>query len=227
MHVRDALLSRGSTRAFLPDPVPRAMVERILDAARHAPSGSNIQPWRVHVVAGSARDALCAEVRAAAAAGAEPAWPYHYYPVTWRDPYLARRRACGWGLYSLLGIARGDRAAGDAQRLRNFELFGAPVGLFFYVDADLELGSWLDCGMFVQSVMLAARGEGLHTCPQAAWLPFHGIVSRRLGVPPDQRLVTGMALGHADPDAPVNGYRPAREPVSAFATFHPAAGEGA
>ncbi|MFO0451813.1 MAG: nitroreductase, partial [Pseudomonadota bacterium] len=125
-----------------------------------------------------------------------------------------------WGLYSLLGIARGDRAAGDAQRLRNFDLFGAPVGLFFYMDADLELGSWLDCGMFVQSVMLAARGEGLHTCPQAAWLPFHAIVAHHLGVPADQRLVTGMALGHADPAAPVNGYRPAREPVNALATFH-------
>lgn len=220
MHVHEALRQRGSTRAFLRDPVPRAAVERVLAAAAFAPSGSNIQPWRVHVVTGRARDALCAEVTAAAASGPEPPWPYFYYPQQWREPYLARRRACGWGLYSLLGIQRGDRANADAQRLRNFALFDAPVGLFFYLDADLELGSWLDCGMFVQSVMLAALDEGLATCPQAAWLPFHEIVARHVGAEPEQRLVTGMALGWPDRDAPVNGYRPAREPVASFTTFH-------
>jgi nitroreductase len=221
MDVYEALRSRGSTRAFLDRPVPPDALHRMLDAARWAPSGSNIQPWHVHAVAGAALQRICADVRHAAVVerDAHP-WPYQYYPVNWRDPYLARRRACGWGLYTLLGIARGDRAAGAAHELRNYEFFGAPAGLFFFVDADLEIGSWLDYGMFVQSVMLAARAEGLHSCPQAAWAPFHRVIRRHLGVPESRTLICGLALGFADPDAPVNGYRPAREPVEAFATLH-------
>lgn len=221
MHVHEALRTRGSTRAFLDRPVPRETVERILEAARWAPSGSNIQPWQVHVVAGRTRDSLCAAVRHAAATerAAHP-WPYAYYPTNWREPYLARRRACGWGLYGLLGIAKGDRAAGEAQELKNYDFFGAPVGMFFFVDRDLGVGSWFDYGMFVQSVMLAARGEGLNTCPQAAWTPFHRIVHAHLGVPEDRMLICGLALGWADTDAKVNGFRPAREPVARFATFH-------
>jgi nitroreductase len=221
MHVQEALRTRGSTRAFLDQPVPRDTLERILEAARWAPSGSNIQPWQVHVVAGRARDALCAAVRHAAATErtAHP-WPYEYYPTRWREPYLSRRRACGWGLYGLLGIAKGDRAAGEAQELKNYDFFGAPVGMFFFIDRDLGVGSWFDYGMFVQSVMLAARGEGLHTCPQAAWAPFHRIVHAHLGVPDDRMLICGLALGWADPDAKVNGFRPAREAVASFTTFH-------
>jgi nitroreductase len=221
MNVYDALRSRGSTRAFLDHPVPLDALHRMLDAARWAPSGSNIQPWHVHAVAGEALRRICDDVRRAALTerDAHP-WPYQYYPVNWRDPYLARRRACGWGLYTLLGIARGDRAAGTAQELKNFQFFGAPAGLFFFVDADLEIGSWLDYGMFVQSVMLAAREEGLHTCPQAAWAPFHRVIRRRLGVPESRTLICGLALGYADPDAPVNTFRPAREAVESFASFH-------
>lgn len=221
MHVHDAIRSRASTRAFLPRPVERAALERILEVARHAPSGSNIQPWRVHAVAGGARDALCAEV-VAAARGDRTQWPYpyNYYPVHWREPYLARRRACGWGLYGTLGIARGDRAAGEAQELRNYELFGAPVGLYFFVDADLEIGSWFDYGMFVQSIMLAARGEGLASCPQAAWAPFHSIVRRHVGAADSQVLICGLALGYADPDAVVNGFHPQRLAIGEFAQLH-------
>jgi nitroreductase len=227
VHVHDALRARGSTRAFLPTPVDAHTVWRILDAARYAPSGSNIQPWQVHVVAGPARDALCAAVLDVASSAGPKAfsWPYNYYPVKWREPYLARRRACGWGLYGTLGIERGDRAAMAAQELRNYDFFGAPVGLFLFIDGDLEIGSWLDCGMFLQSVMLAAQAEGLATCPQAAWAPFHTIVRAHVGAPESQVLICGLALGRADPDALVNRFRPARESVEIFATLHGFASE--
>lgn len=222
MDVLDALRARGSTRAFTDRPVSEALVRRILDAARYAPSGSNIQPWQVHVVAGDARARLCADALAAAREDrSRYPWPYDYYPVHWRDPYLARRRACGWGLYTLLGIARGDRAAATAHELRNYALFDAPVGMFFFIDRDLEHGSWLDLGMFVQSVMLAAQSLGLATCPQAAWAPFHEVVRRHVGVPPDGPiLVCGLALGYADAAAPINAYRPERLEVDAFARLH-------
>jgi nitroreductase len=221
MDVYEALRTRASVRAFLDRPVARDVLLRILDAARWAPSGSNIQPWRVHAVEGERLRALCADVRHAAATERDAhSWSYAYYPRHWRDPYLARRRACGWGLYTLLGIARGDRAAAAAHELRNYEFFGAPAGLFLFVDADLEQGSWFDYGMFAQSLMLAAREEGLHTCPQAAWVPFHSIVRQHLDVPASQTLVCGLALGYADPAAPINGYRPARESVETIATLH-------
>ncbi len=221
MDVLDALRARGSTRAFSDRPVSAADVRRILDAARWAPSGSNIQPWQVHAVAGDARDRLCADVTAAAAGDRTAySWPYQYYPVDWRDPYLARRRACGWGLYGLLGIGRGDRAAATAHELRNYALFDAPVGLFFFIDPDLQPGSWLDYGMFVQSVLLAAQSLGLATCPQAAWAPFHSIVRRHLGVPDGPVLICGAALGHADGNATINRYRPERLAVDEFATLH-------
>jgi nitroreductase len=221
MDVLAALRARGSTRAFTQRMVPAELLEQILDAARYAPSGSNIQPWQVHAVAGDVRERLCAET-VAAASGDRSTYPfaYNYYPVDWREPYLARRRACGWGLYSLLGIGRGDRSAAAAHEIRNYDLFGAPVGLFFFIDADLQPGSWLDYGMFIQSVMLAAQSLGLATCPQAAWVPFHSIVRRHLGVPEGPILVCGLALGYADPAAPINSYRPARLEVQQFAQLH-------
>ncbi|MBS0393693.1 MAG: nitroreductase [Proteobacteria bacterium] len=221
MDVATALRTRGSTRAFLSRPVDPAAIAALLELARYAPSGSNIQPWRVHVVTGAVRDEICATVRARAArADAPPLWPYAYYPPTWREPYLSRRRACGWGLYGLLGIGRGDRDAAKAQELRNFDFFGAPVGLFFFIDDDLGPGSWLDYGMFLQSVMLAAVAAGFATCPQAAWAPYHAEIRARLGVPASQVLMCGMALGYADPEAPVNRFRPERLPVPDFATWH-------
>jgi nitroreductase len=145
---------------------------------------------------------------------------YHYYPRQWREPYLARRRACGWGLYSLLGIAKGDRAAGLAQELRNFSFFDAPVGLFFFIDDDIEPGGWLDYGMFIQSVLLAAQAAGLATCPQAAWAPFHRIVRAAVGAPQSQTLICGMALGYPDPAAAVNRFRPERLSVGEFTAWH-------
>ena len=220
MNVAEALSTRSSKRAFLDRPVAPDRVAHILRLAGLAPSGSNIQPWQVYVVSGTARDRLCAEtVRSAREHRAGQGREYNYYPTTWREPYLARRRACGWGLYTLLGIQKGDREAGLRQELKNFELFGAPVGLFFYIDRDLQPGSWLDYGMFLQSVMLAARDSGLDTCPQAAWLGFHHIVAAHVGAPPEQMLVCGMALGYADAADPVNAYRPQRLAVEEYTRF--------
>jgi nitroreductase len=220
VNVAEALATRSSKRAFLDDAVPREQVAQILALAGLAPSGSNIQPWHVYAVSGDARNKLCAAVIDAALNDrAAHQREYHYYPQQWREPYLSRRRACGWGLYSTQGIQRGDREAAFRQELKNFSFFGAPVGLFFYIDRDMQPGSWLDLGMFVQSVMLAARGLGLDTCPQAAWVEFHRIVTAHVGAPPEQMLVCGMALGYADRSDPVNDYRPARLAVGEYTRY--------
>lgn len=223
MDVLQAMETRRSIRGFLPTPVPRATVEAILRAAARAPSGSNIQPWRVRVTMGAEKARLSAALRAAHDAGVPAAREYQYYPRTWREPYLARRRATGWGLYSLLGIGKADKARMHAQHGRNYDFFGAPVGLFVTLDRDLEQGSWVDCGMFLQNVMLAARGFGLDTCPQAAFCDHHAIVGRELSIPPEQIMVCGMALGYADPDEPANRLVTEREPLEAFVTFGPEA----
>lgn len=223
MDVFEAMATRRSVRGFLPDPVPRATIEAILAAASRAPSGSNIQPWQVRVTQGAEKARLSAALRAAHDAGATVERDYHYYPRNWRDPYLARRRKLGWDLYALAGVAKGDHAAGHAQRARNFDFFGAPVGLFFLLDRDLELGSWLDTGMFLQNVMLAARGFGLDTCPQAAFCDHHDVVRAHLGIPDSVALVCGMSLGFADPAEPTNGLQTVREAVPVFTTFGPQA----
>ncbi|WP_270936392.1 nitroreductase [Falsiroseomonas oryzae] len=223
MDVIEAMTTRRSVRGFLPDPVPRETIEAILRAASRAPSGSNIQPWHVRVTTGAEKARLSAALRAAHAAGEPARREYHYYPRSWREPYLARRRATGWGLYSLLGIGKGDREATAAQHARNYDFFDAPVGLFFSMDRDMEPGSWLDTGMFLQNVMLAARGFGLDTCPQAAFCDYHDIVRRELGIPDHRILLCGMALGRADPDHPANRLVTAREPLDGFVAFGPAA----
>src|SRR3954469_16701022 len=161
--VEEALMSRRSLRAFRPEPVPREMVERILALASRAPSGTNVQPWKVYALAGSAKDSLVREMHDAFMAHGEEGWKraYEYYPTKWREPSLARRRKLGWDLYGLLGIGKGEREKTKVQHARNFLFFDAPVGLIFTIDDDLEKGSWLDYGMFLQSVMLAARAWGL------------------------------------------------------------------
>lgn len=220
MDVIEAMTGRRSVRGFLPTEVPQATVQAILDAASRAPSGSNIQPWKVYVVAGDARNRVCHGMTAHREAHPEEETPqYQYYPVEWREPYIGRRRATGWGLYGVLGIGKGDREAAFRQQLKNYDLFGAPVGLFFTLDADMELGSWLDCGMFIQNVMLAARAHGLETCPQAAWVYHHEKLRELLPIPTDEKLVCGMALGREDPAAPANAFTTEREPVAAFAAF--------
>lgn len=216
----EAIRSRRSVRAFLPTPVPRETVERILDIARQAPNGSNIQPWHVQVVAGSHRDRLVQAILAADAADA-PGHDeeYRYYPEEWIEPYLGRRRQLGKALYQLAGVAKGDLAAMKQQGARNYAFFDAPVGLFFTLDKRQRYGGWIDMGAFLQSVMIAARGEGLHTCPQAAFSKYHRIIRQHLPIPEDHILVCGMALGLADTEAAVNQLVAERAPVSEFASF--------
>ncbi|MYN12927.1 nitroreductase [Pusillimonas sp. TS35] len=218
--VAEAITSRRSVRGFLPRAVEPRLIQDILNIARHAPSGSNIQPWKVHVVQGDARRRL-SELLSDAHDRGEPARrEYEYYPVNWRQPYLARRRETGWGLYSTLGIQKGDRAASAAQHGRNYQFFDAPVVLLFTIDNDLEKGSWLDYGMFLQNIMIAARGVGLHTCPQAALANYPDLVKQVLGIADDQTVICGISIGYEDPDCPANRYRPERIALDEFVTFH-------
>ena len=217
-----AITSRRSIRALLPTPVPRAVIEDLFAVAARAPSGTNTQPWQVHVLTGAAKEALSRDIRAAYDNPEERARhtePYAYYPTEWRSPYIERRRKVGWDLYSLLGIGKADQARMHEQHARNYAFFGAPVGLIFTIDRVMQQGSWLDFGMFLQSVMVAARARGLDTCPQAAFTQFHRIIARHLALREDQTVVCGMSLGHADPSALENTLHSEREPVSGFARF--------
>ncbi|WP_054019751.1 nitroreductase [Piscinibacter sakaiensis] len=219
-----AITSRTSIRRFLPTPVPRETVLRILDVAARAPSGTNTQPWKVHVLTGQSlstlADALCAAFDDPAVARTH-AEEYDYYPKEWRSPFIERRRKVGWDLYGLLGLTRDNKAGMHAQHRRNYRFFDAPVGLMFTIDRVMGQGSWLDYGMFLQNVMVAARAFGLHTCPQAAFNPFHRLIMAHLGAPEQEMLVCGMSLGHVDPAAIENTLVTEREPAAAFTTFHP------
>ncbi|MCK8782898.1 nitroreductase [Roseomonas sp. NAR14] len=216
-----ALRGRRSVRAYLPRPVDRALVEHLLALAARAPSGTNMQPWRVHVVTGAARERLCDAVEAAFLAGAgEGESEYRYYPKEFFEPYLSRRRKVGWDLYGLLGIARGETARMRAQHARNFRFFGAPVGMVMTIDRRLEIGSWLDYGMFLQGLMTAAVAHGLGTCPQAAFAGQHRTIREHLPLAAEEVVVCGMALGYPDWGATVNRLVTERVPVGEFATFH-------
>ena len=217
-----AITSRRSVRAFLPTPVPRRSIEDILQVASRAPSGTNTQPWHVYVLTGAAKTSLSARLRAAyddPAERARHAEEYAYYPTEWVPPYIDRRRKVGWDLYGLLGIAKTDKARMHAQHRRNYDFFGAPVGLMFTIDRVMRQGSWLDFGMFLQSVMIAARGRGLDTCPQAAFMQFHRIITEHVGAAANEQLVCGMSLGHADPQAIENTLVTEREPMASFTRF--------
>lgn len=215
----EAIVTRRSIRAFLDKPVPRGTVEDILAVAARAPSGTNMQPWRAVVMTGEALSTFGKALEALSLQGVSGAAQYAYYPPAFREPYLSRRRKVGFDMYATLGIQKGDKQRMQEQHARNFTFFDAPVGLMFTIDGDLELGSWLDYGMFLQNVMIAARARGLDTCPQAAFIVYHNEIRKLLGLPDDQRIVSGMALGYRDPDAPVNLFETVREPVSAFTTF--------
>lgn len=220
--VDQVIYERHSVRAFLPKSVDREDVEAILSVAARAPSGTNTQPWQVYVLTGAAKDALSDEIVATfndPDALAQHHEEYDYYPSTWIDPYLARRRKVGFDLYGLLGLGRDNQAGMKAQHARNYRFFDAPVGLIFTMDRVMGQGSLLDYGMFMQNVMLAARARGLDTCPQAAFNQFHRIISQRLNLPASQKVVCGMALGYADMDKIENRLETERVPVSEFAHF--------
>jgi nitroreductase len=220
--VDHAITTRRSVRAFLPTPVPRQTIEDILRVAARSPSGTNTQPWQVHVLTGAAQAALSKDIIKAYDDPAQRAThteEYAYYPTEWKSPYIDRRRKVGWDLYSMLGIGKTDKDRMHAQHARNYAFFDAPVGLIFTIDRVLQQGSWLDYGMFLQSVMVAARGRGLDTCPQAAFMQFHRIIAQHLALPDSQMLVCGMSLGYADTAAVANQLVTEREAVSGFTRF--------
>jgi nitroreductase len=217
-----AIVSRRSIRAFLPTPVARDDIEAILAVAARAPSGTNTQPWNVHVLTGAAKADLSQRVLAAhadPAVAARHTEEYAYYPRQWTSPFIERRRKVGWDLYALLGLTREDKAGMARQHGRNYQFFDAPVGLIFTIDRGLEQGSWLDYGMFLQNIMVAARGRGLDTCPQAAFAQYHAIIEDVLRLPANQMVVCGMALGFADPDKIENTLVTEREPLAGFVSF--------
>lgn len=218
-----AITSRRSVRAFLPTPVPQATILEILDVAARAPSGTNTQPWKVHVLTGEAKERLTRDILAAYDDPVERAKhteEYAYYPTEWVSPYIDRRRKVGWDLYGLLGIGKTDKAGMHAQHGRNYRFFDAPVGLIFVIDRIMRQGSWLDYGMFLQNVMVAARARGLDTCPQAAFTQFHRIIEAQLGLAESEMVVCGMSLGRADHAAAVDALVTQREPAAAFTRFH-------
>jgi nitroreductase len=217
--VHDAITGRQSIRAYLDQPVPRNVLERILATAGRAPSGSNIQPWKVYILEGAVKDELIGQLVGRHERGDQGKAAYNYYPVNWRQPYIGRRRQTGWGLYGLLGIGRDDKDQMAAQHRQNLTFFGAPVGLIMTIDRDMEIGSWLDTGMFLQSLMIAARAEGLETCAQAAFAPYHDVIQAQLAIPADEMVICGMALGFGDPDALINRFRTERIPIAEFATW--------
>ncbi len=218
MDVSEAVDRRVSVRAFTPDPVPEAMVRDILERAARAPSGGNLQPWRVYALAGEPLAALKQAAVARIAAGGDPP-EYDVYPADLWDPMRSRRYQCGEDLYATIGIPREDRPGRLRQLAKNAELFGAPVGLFFYLDRKVGPPQWSDVGMFMQTVMLLAEERGLSTCAQEFWARLHGVVAEALHPPDDHMLFSGMALGWRDAGHPINTLRTRREPLDAFATL--------
>ena len=217
-----AITSRRSIRAFLPTPVAREDIEAILAVSARAPSGTNTQPWKVTVLTGGARQRLSEAilaVHADPAAAREHVEQYAYYPREWVSPFIDRRRKVGWDLYALLGLGRENKAGMAAQHGRNYNFFDAPVGLIFTIDRVLEQGSWLDYGMFLENIMVAARGRGLDTCPQAAFTQYHKIIGEHLQLPATEMVVCGMALGYADMSKVENTLVTEREPVAGFSRF--------
>ncbi|RKG40113.1 nitroreductase [Acinetobacter rongchengensis] len=224
--VDHAITSRHSVRAFLDQAVDKQTIKDILNVACRAPSGTNTQPWKVYVVTGEKRQEMIERVCAAQIelfTQPELAKQYQesfaYYPETWISPFIDRRRENGWGLYGLLGIQKGEKEKMAAQQLRNYQLFDAPVALYFTVNKAMGIGSKMDISMMIQNVMVAAKARGLDTCPQAAWNHFHSIVLDILDAPDDEELVCTVALGYADPNHIINSFITPREPAENFTVF--------
>lgn len=220
MKVSQALHTRKSVRAFKPDPVSRATVETLLTLAARAPSGGNLQPWKVHVLLGAAKDELVRRTKARMIENPRGGVPeYHIYPPELTEPYKTRRFVVGEQMYATMGIARENKAGRLQQFVRNWEFFGAPVGLIFSIDRQMQQGQWSDLGGFLQSIMLLAREYGLATCAQEAWAPFHEVVRDYLKVPQEEIIFCGMALGYPDDSAPINSLVSERAPLSEWAVI--------
>jgi len=213
--VSSVMHSRRSVRAFKPEPLRRALVEEILEDAATAPSGGNIQPWRVHVVSGVAKEQLANALVAAFRAGTAPA-PTHF-PEPLPDVFRARLLDFGARYYASLRIDRNDASARMRQTERNFSFFGAPVGLIFSIDRRLKAHSWIDLGLFAQNVMIAAKARGVDTCPQVAFAQFHDQIASHLAMPPEEVTAFGMSMGYGDLEAPVNQASMPRERRHDFA----------
>jgi nitroreductase len=217
-----AITSRRSIRAYLPQPVPRAELEQILQVAGRAPSGTNTQPWKVYVLEGERKQALSDAILALhndPEQARQHTEEYAYYPREWVAPFIDRRRKVGWDLYALLGLTRENKAGMAAQHGKNYDFFGAPVGLIFTIDRIMAQGSWLDYGMFLQNVMVAARGRGLDTCPQAAFTQYHRVIAAQLQLPENEMVVCGMALGYADMSQIENSLITERMALDEFVKF--------
>lgn len=220
MQVLKALQQRKSIRAFLDKLVSEEQINTLLDAARYAPSGVNTQPWSVVVVSGESKKNLQTKIEAAFRSGDKGKRDYQYYPVEWKEPYKTRRKECGLLMYSTLNIKREDKERQMDQWAANYRAFDAPVMLLFFMDSGMQSGSFMDCGMFIQSVMLGALDLGLSTCPQAALADYQHIIKPELDFGHDKILLCGMALGYEDTEALVNSYRTPREGVSSFTTYY-------
>ncbi len=219
--VKDAIASRRAVRGYLDKEVPLGMVKELLALASRSPSGSNIQPWKVRVVSGEKKRQLSKAIfDSLPVDGKEkPKADWNYYPVNWREPYIGRRRKLGWGLYGLLGIGKGDTEKAENFRLKNYDFFGAPVGMIFTLDRDMEVGSFLDIGIFLGHLVVAVRGLGLDSCLQQSFADVHEVVCRELEIPATERVICGMALGYADNAVPQNKLVTERVPVEEFASF--------
>ena len=216
----EVVMSRRSVRAFLPDPVDDETIRDILRLASRAPSGTNMQPWKAYVVSGKTKDAVADAILNSGQRAEKIEWEeYKYYPDKFFDPYLTRRRTVGFALYDALGIQRREVERMRAQHDRNFVFFDAPVGLLFTIDRRLNTGSWMDHGMFLQTFMLAARARGLHTCPQAAFAPYHKQIRPIIGMPDEEILVCGIALGYEDTSKPENNFSTERAPLEEWVKF--------
>ena len=217
--VDQAITSRRSIRRILPKPVPKKTVEELLAVAARAPSGTNVQPWKVYALAGHAKDALCAAILDKHNSTGMDGREFDYYPTQWSDPWLSRRRKIGLDLYGLLGIGKDDKARMKEQTGRNYLFFDAPVGFIFTMDRQLGRGMFIDYGMFLGNLMTAARARGLDTCAQAAFADYHTTIRKILGIPENELVVCGMSLGYADNAAPENRLETEREPVQNFTEF--------
>ncbi|MBM3642872.1 MAG: nitroreductase [Alphaproteobacteria bacterium] len=221
MRVSEAIASRRSMRMFKSNPVPRADLEWMISTASRAASNGNLQPWRLNVTSGKARERLSAAIQKAIDGNDHgPGAEYDVYPRKFTEPYDSRRKTVGKQLYGILGIGKGDAAGMARQMRKNYDFFDAPVGMILSVDRGMGNGQWVDCGIFLDQLMLLAREKGLHTCPQAAFSRFQHVVRRELGIPDNEVVICGLAVGYADPDAVPNNLITERAPIGDFTHWH-------